>query len=86
MCFLRKVDKMKAWQLLDSKEKWCQGVSTNEKGQRCMMSAVEKVYGFMYGEKRGDLMDYLGQWPTSWNDAPHRTWEEVHALLKELDI
>lgn len=87
---------MKAYELLDSPEKWCQWsdglTAAGEKvGGRnpaavkwCMRGAVECCYGddsLLY-KKFGRRHDT----PVQFNDTPGRTWEEVHALLKELDI
>lgn len=88
---------MKAWQLLDSREKWCQRVNARTKqGQEtdihgkdaacwCIYGAIEKCYG----EDQRDVLQKLWtkhMFAATWNDEGNRTWEEVHALLKELDI
>lgn len=90
---------MKAWQLLDSREKWCQGgygkrangtftdATAPDVVQWCTVGAITKCY--RQEQAWEDAYNKLGDRVVSisgWNDAPERTWKEVHALLKELDI
>ena len=96
---------MKAWELLDSPEKWCKGTfAKNSSGdhveiygeaacQWCVSGAIHKCYEdqpFTISVMLKKLQDRagvrVGAFPGPWNDAPERTWEEVHSLLKELDI
>jgi hypothetical protein len=78
---------MKAWQLLDSREKWCQGRMRKSNGARCALAAIIDIYGAFTVESytqqermRACVSSSIGEW----NDT--HTYEEVHALLKELDI
>lgn len=93
---------MKMWELLDRPEKWIKNnyaqnednhvvaLDSQEACKWCLFGGIRRVYD--YGteackviskiEKRIAPADHIIQW----NDAPERTWEEVHALLKELDI
>lgn len=52
------------------------------------MGAIDAAYPVEsdYREKRITVHRHLNQTPSKWNDDDERTWEEVHALLKELDI
>lgn len=99
---------MKAWELLDSPEKWTQGhgaldsaglplfnASSSDAVCWCMEGAIEKAYSNsdwinpkLKAAKKVSGIDVnkIGMILIHWNDAPERTWEEVHALLKELDI
>ena len=90
---------MKAWELLDSPEKWTRGwYARTEYGDRtgancvdatcwCMKGAITHCYPYgLWDVVIATLMQRLGPHFTAWNDAPSRTWEEVHAVLKELDI
>lgn len=84
---------MKAWELIDSPEKWHQGGAhrTDEKGvvvARCLISAIVEAYrGFDSNEMLAKVKAKLGiEYAVPWNDAPERKWEEVYGVLKELDI
>jgi hypothetical protein len=89
---------MKAWQLLDSREKWCQHTYAMDADGYivdptledavcwCIDGAMKKCYGSSmlparFYERTADYSCSV-----TYNDDPKRTWEEVHALLKELDI
>ena len=88
---------MKAWQLLDSPEKWTQYEwargSNGEKASEtyppvcwCIFGAVKDCYsGISFKSPWVRLQNKLDN-PVKWNDAPERTYEEVYAVLKELDI
>ena len=89
---------MKAWQLLDSKEKWCQrqyamdanGYTVDPAAEDavcwCIDGAIKKCYesGMLPRRFYERIPEYSCS--VTYNDDPRRTWEEVHALLKELDI
>jgi hypothetical protein len=102
---------MKAWELLDSPEKWTQGTSArNVFGQPvpstdpsavcwCASGAIGCCYPTAYQPSgtfpiHARLANYLAKQPyrpesgtiSLWNDDPRRTYEEVVAVLKELDI
>ncbi len=90
---------MKAWELLDSPKKWTQGTEARtvnkcscyaggmEATQWCLLGALVKCYGEVeYHHKRDIVAKAINTSPTAWNDAVERTWEEVHQLLKELDL
>lgn len=90
---------MKAYELLDSREKWCQGYTALDKQGNvvwsasedacayCIVGAVLRCYPRDQQSTTFDkLSNVLQRGASTWNDAPERTWEEVHALLKRLDI
>ena len=91
---------MKAYELLDKPEKWTQGAfgedeAGNAVGSRCptavcwcMAGAINRCYGTECDEFHDKVKAKLGGLISvvTWNDAPSRTWQEVHAILKELDI
>ena len=91
---------MKAWQLLDSREKWCQNdiavdrsghssaVTNEESVAWCAWGAILKCYGGFTPKAKKIKNQLYKREPYFfvWHDAPGRTYEEVHALLKELDI
>lgn len=93
---------MKAYEVIDSPEKWTQGYyATDANGKQttslsndaicwCAIGALMKAYA---DDKDGNyalafrkLNGAIRYDIINWNDAPGRTWEEVHGLLKELDI
>lgn len=91
---------MKAYELLDSAEKWGQdrmaeainGESVSPKSSSaykwCMMGAIVQCYP---REDRHNIYERIHKeldmsYFPDWNDAPERTWEEVRALLVKLDI
>ena len=88
---------MKAWELLSSPEKWTQGtyardkkaqpvnINSTEAESFCVTGAITRCYPNVYeqdqkifnlGAKVGGIV--------IWND--HSTYEQVHSVLKELDI
>jgi hypothetical protein len=92
---------MKAHELLSSPDKWCKGANAlSESGASvndsspgackwCVNGALRKCYPSLM--ERGSLYHKL--WIATetmilseWNDAPERTWQEVHDLLVKLDI
>lgn len=90
---------MKAWQLLDSPEKWTKGafartacgraVMTGEGAAACwcLHGALGLCYNYGYDAEAERLRVRLGANDlVSWNDTPERTHQEVLAVLKELDI
>jgi hypothetical protein len=84
---------MKAYELLDSPAKWTKGGTARDVAGNivdhadkdavcwCVLGAVWKIGGFAT-----ELYDRLGDCVVDWNDAPERIYEEVIAVLKELDI
>lgn len=89
---------MKAYELLDSPDKWCQGSSAVTKEglltnwcdkaaiKRCAESAIMHCHR-NWQEKLSLVRAKTGCYLIHrWNDAPERIWEEVYAVLKELDI
>lgn len=92
---------MKAWQLIDSPEKWTQKSFARTDGGSdvsvfssyavcfCAYGALTRCYP---GES--DYQNAVAKlrkavphgYVAGWNDAKGRTWQEVHAVLKELDI
>ncbi len=89
---------MKAHELLAQPGAWTQHTrARNSKGKMvrtfdedacswCLVGALEKCYESKYHIPRNRVHQELQTWPTSWNDEPERTQEEVVALLKELDL
>lgn len=91
---------MKAWELLDSPSKWTQSVNAkNQAGDEvpvlsdqacswCVLGAVRRCYtsfGEIYAAHTR-LSANVGVFVADWNDSPVRTYQEVHAVLKSLDI
>lgn len=89
---------MKAYELLDSPERWTQFVpARNSAGEVvkakapdavcwCIMGAIVRCYP---KGKRNMFEDFCNKVRcdlSQWNDRPERTWEEVYNLLKEYDI
>ncbi len=52
----------------------------------CLLGAVYKCYINDFKYIRSRLHDKIGSSIIVWNDDPRRIWEEVEALIKELDI
>ena len=57
----------------------------------CLMGAVEKCYGRAYSLHKEAALEairnHLGIWDCAmWNDEPHRTFKEVRALLKKVNV
>lgn len=91
---------MKAYEVIDSPEKWCQGryaldnmaasVSHNSPSacKWCLVGAIWKAYHKIdiVSEKVGLVYKRLHVIPNVWNDEYYRKWEEVYNILKELDI
>ena len=89
---------MKAYEFLDSLEKWCQGGFGKIQEKRCISWTIFSCYGSEHHSvcnvvaKRinpefvSKQADSGARVCIKWNDAPERTWQEVHDLLKELDI
>lgn len=93
---------MKAYELLDSPEKWIQnlaacaadGTSCDSDepvaARWCLFGAINRCYQaealVEYNERWTRLRDRLGCGPITWNDTPGRTYDEVITVLKELDI
>jgi hypothetical protein len=91
---------MKVYELLADPKAWIkENIAMNEKGFIvdarhsdavcwCLMGGVYKIYGYD-GEGhviRMKIKKVIRVDPTSWNDVPERTHEEVISLCKELDI
>ncbi len=91
----------KAWELLDSPDKWTQGADARDvDGEACAYNstradcwcldgALAKVYGIAKCIRMTDIVkNHLGldTMAFQWNDAMDRTHAEVLAVLKELDI
>lgn len=92
---------MKVWQLLSDESKWtknCYARDRNEFGANhasrtavkwCLIGAMLRCYDSDDLQKiNGRVEAHLDNQSStsSWNDAPERTFAEVHALVKELDI
>lgn len=93
---------MKAYELLDSPEKWTQKIWAKDSlGDPCMWNqpsaccwclhgAVSRCYQHDWPLCEIMLDTLVGKIPGKdlwgWNDAPERTYEEVVGLLRELDI
>jgi hypothetical protein len=90
---------MKAYELLDSPEKWTQGAMarnadgdvvavTSPKAVRwCLAGAIKRSNGTEDWEKAYDaFFETNKRRGISWNDAPERTFEEVRAALIEADV
>lgn len=79
-----------------TKEKWFNSEMTLERLSDCLSTAITKVYGFEGAvEIREKVLKELGLVPIKesallaiyeWNDAPERTFEDVHNLCVKLDI
>lgn len=77
----------------DNPSTWCQGASRKLEGDKviscCLIGAVSMVYKewpdiFRVDEK---IRKHLGYVCISlWNDDPKRTFEDIKALVKELNI
>ena len=60
----------------------------------CILGAASKVYPGFNDHKRQEILVRLKRYAvvhgfgsiSGWNDAPNRTFEEVKALVKELNI
>lgn len=92
---------MKIYELLDSPEKWTQGDYARTKRGRstdatsrsavcwCLVGAAEVCYGADIREYRRVFYHITKKHPegvSAWNDAPARTYADVVALCRELDI
>lgn len=81
---------MKVYELLDAPEKWTQGhyhrVDENGQESWCLYGAVTMCYPTPRTEVLGKIIDRIKRGPEAWNDDPIRTYEQVIALAKELDI
>ncbi len=90
---------MKVYELLDKPEKWIQGTMALDSRREecdprddkavcfCLAGAVAHCYPIdLYPAIRLRIEARVRTMPTSWNDREHRTYEEVIALAKELDI
>jgi hypothetical protein len=92
---------MKTYELLNSPDKWCKGANAlSESGASvndsspgackwCVNGALRKCYPTI--DERSPLYNKIwletnGLFIAEWNDAPERTWQEVHDLLVKLDI
>lgn len=71
------------------------GIATGSKDPEacswCLSGALIKCYDIyedssLYQRQRDKVISKLGIHILRWNDTPGRTYEEVIALLKELDI
>lgn len=88
---------MKAYQVIDSPEKWTRKAHARCKHGKecdpcskaaiswCAIGAIEKAYPY---NKQHEIVQFLSgeinQWITAWNDSSD--WETVYNKLKELDI
>jgi hypothetical protein len=57
----------------------------------CLTAALSYCYGLSTKERQEAVLRIMNHLSYSyhlvlWNDDPNRTWEEVHNLLKELDL
>ncbi len=91
---------MKAYELLNSPEKWTQGAYARDKYNEtissespaavkwCVHGAITKCYGRAGAKGEECMMRLIHQKGSvsRWNDSRLTTWEEVRATLKELDI
>lgn len=90
---------MKAYDVIDSPEKWIQGSFARTKtGGRanvqdekaycfCVVGAIYRAYEEDKAIKQlSKLQPIMGNALMGWNDEPGRTWEEVYQLLKDNDI
>jgi len=90
---------MKLQELFTDPTTWCQrdfaqtstgisiGPSNPEATCWCLAGGIMKCYPTEeYGIIRNTLSRRIGGPLLDWNDAPERTFEEVKALVEELDI
>lgn len=89
---------MKVWELLSDESKWTimadardgQGraiaADDSEAVQWCLLGALRRCYGPHDGDAYVRLVKGTRGVISLFNDAPRRTFAEVHALVKELDI
>lgn len=91
---------MKIYELLDSPEKWTQGRgAASDLGQSvaatnpsavcwCLAGAAARCYPGGRDPVFEKLRRHFGSWlgVFDWNDAHDRTYEDVVALVKELDV
>lgn len=88
---------MKAYELLDTEDKWRQGWFASDKNGKdvnsrnenavkwCVVGAINRCYGGG-SEEFYKLAQNIRQNPANWNDNLRRTYKEVYDKLKELDI
>jgi hypothetical protein len=92
---------MKAYELLDSPEKWCRGanavavdgsetMATSPYACKwCMEGAINRCCGPLEARQAalGRVRGMIGQYPVfAWNDAPNRTFEQVREALIRADV
>lgn len=89
---------MKAYELLDSPEKWTKGASARDGNGNpikhfdvaarswCVLGALAQCYGCDFPTQQLVIESSVGSLVTYWNDDPFTTFEIVQARLKELDI
>lgn len=90
---------MKVRELLSSPDKWTQdfgargadGLSIEwdspEATCWCLIGAIVKCYPTRFEQVRDRIKKHLGvQFLSAWNDRIERTFEDVKALVTELDI
>jgi len=62
-------------------------VDSNSATCLCLLGASIKCYGWSRWSAIYDkIVDKVGCRVSAWNDAPERTFEDVKALVEELDI
>ena len=83
---------IKVAEILDSEQKWCQWVEMDSAGRLCIIGAMRRAGLYdapsAYQLFREAVREATGvEWNhvASWNDAPERTFEEVHAVACEID-
>jgi hypothetical protein len=91
----------KAWQLLSGPEKWTQGGFSRDSNDNlteeshpsavkfCIVGAIFKSYGAADAQmqiKKIQKHHYPARHLSQWNDDPSRTFQEVWAVLRRLDV
>lgn len=89
---------MKVYELLDTPEKWTQSVYAMDSRGRvvepadeaavcwCLSGALQRCYGETGSTQYALVADRLPLTIPAWNDFMGRTYEDVIALAKDLDI
>jgi hypothetical protein len=83
---------VKVAEILDSEAKWCQLIEMDSSGRLCIIGAMRRAGLYdapaAYHLFREAAREATGvEWNNicSWNDAPERTFAEVHAVACEID-
>lgn len=67
--------------LINTPDKWCKGRSRDDRGRRCLLTAIFATGGSAARRELRALRDVIGPSITTWNDAPERAHGEVMAAF-----